>query len=386
MSYHTLTFNDEAFTCSTELKSIFKKAVNTLEGIMSKHLKLAALGTLSLVLAVQAQGAEEKKGLMIGGSFEGGYAHSWGEGAIKKGSQFFIDDLNTKFNVNVSDKVKVVIDEHFAGASTGNPSTATNWNSSNQTFNKMQLGATNSPLTMSAQAAYVEHKCSDHMTTQFGYVRTPFGMENMWSRYDNKTYYYASGFATQHAYGWDADLGIKSTFSGMGNLEVALLEGRGNTQATAHSNMPAVAARWSTDHKAGGMNITPVISAYTGRWRGGPLDLGVSAGASMKMGTIGINAEYLYSAMSPADATNDKIKGHNVWVEPSIDLGVINASAKVDYVNGKIGSNDSTSNWNLSAAVTRDWDKLRIRGAFTTRNLKQGTREHDFRVMFGTKF
>ena len=79
---------------------------------MSKHLKLAALGALSLVLAVQAQGAEEKKGLMIGGSFEGGYAHSWGD-TVTKGSKFFIDDLNMKFNVNVSDKVKVVVDQHW---------------------------------------------------------------------------------------------------------------------------------------------------------------------------------------------------------------------------------------------------------------------------------
>lgn len=353
---------------------------------MSKHLKLAALGTLSLVLAVQAQGAEEKKGLMIGGSFEGGYAHSWGE-KVTKSSQFFIDDLNTKLNVNVSDKVKVVIDEHFAGASTGNPSTATNWNSSAQNFNKMQLGAVNSPLTMSAQAAYVEHKCGDHMTSQFGYVRTPFGMENMWSRYDSKTYYYSTAFSTQHSYGWDADLGIKSTFTGMGNLEVALLEGRGNaTTGVAHQAMPAAAARWSTDTKAGGMNITPVISAYTGRWHGGPLDLGVSAGASMKMGMIGINAEYMYTGMSKADVDGDKTKGHNVWVEPSFDLGVVNASAKIDYVNSKVGNGDATSNWNLSAALTHDWDKLRIRGAFTTRNLKQGAKEHDFRVMFGTKF
>jgi len=350
---------------------------------MSKHLKLAALGTLSLVFAVQAQGAEEKKGLMIGGSFEGGYAHSWGEN-VAKGSQFFIDDLNTKLNFNVSDKVKVVIDEHFAADSTGNTAGTTNWNSVGQNFNNMTL--TGGSLTMSAQAAYVEHKCGDHMTSQFGFVRTPFGMENMWSRYDSHSYYYSTAFSNQHTYGWDADLGIKSTFTGMGNLEVALLEGRRNGSAATHSNMPSAAARWSTDTKAGGMSITPVISAYTGRWRGGPLDLGVSAGANMKMGMLGVNAEYMYTGMSPADVTGDKVKGHNVWVEPTFDLGVINASAKVDYVNSKTGDGESTSNWNLSAAVTHDWDKLRIRGAFTTRNLKQGEKQHDFRVMFGTKF
>lgn len=353
---------------------------------MSKHLKLAALGTLSLVFAVQAQGAEEKKGLMIGGSFEGGYAHSWGEKANNRGSQFFIDDLNTKFNVNVSDKVKVVIDQHWAAASTANPATgATNWNSSNQVFDNLSLGNATTGLNMAVQSAYVEHKCGDHMTSQFGFVRTPFGMENMWSRYDSRSYYYSTGFTSQRATGWDADLGIKSTFNNVGNLEVAVLEGRRHT-TDAHNHMPAVAARWSTSTKAGGMEITPVISGYTGRWRGGPLDVGVTAGASMKMGMIGINAEYMYGKDNTNDTEANTNKLHNVWVEPSFDLGVVNASAKVDWVSTKVGTGDSQANWNLSAALTHDWDKLRIRGAFTTRNLKQGPKEHDFRVLFGTKF
>ena len=350
---------------------------------MSKHLRLAALGTLSLVLAVQAQGAEEKKGLMIGGSFEGGYAHSWGDG-VTRGSQFFIDDLNMKFNVNVSDKVKVVVDQHWAAASTGNGTTATNWNSSNQVFDNLLLGTRNTGLNMATQAAYVEHKCSDHMTSQFGFVRTPFGIENMWNRFDSHSYYYSTGFTNQRTNGWDADLGIKSTFTNVGNLEVALLEGR--RAGASHVNMPAAAARWSTDMKASGMNLTPTISGYTGRWRGGPLDLGIAAGTGMKMGAFGVTAEYMYQKVNASDTEASTTKTHNVWVEPSFDLGVVNASAKVDWVNSKTGTADSTSNWNLSGALTHDWDKLRIRGAFTTRNLKQGTREHDFRVMFGTKF
>ncbi len=359
---------------------------------MSKHLKLAALGSLSLVLAVQAQGAEEKKGLMIGGSFEGGYAHSWGD-SVTKGSQFFIDDLNMKFNVNVSDKVKVVVDQHWAANSAGKPTTtATDWNSVAQNFDNLTLGA-GGRLTMATQAAYVEHKCGDHMTSQFGFVRTPFGIENMWSRYDSHSYYYSSGFTNQYSNKWDADLGIKSTFNNIGNLEVAVLEGRQNTtwdsdDTTANSfgYMPAVAARWSTGTKAGGMDITPVISGYTGRWRGGPQDVGVAAGATMKMGMLGVNAEYMYSKENHNDTDAGKYTQNNVWVEPTFDLGMVNASAKIDWVNSKTGTAESTSNWNLSGALTHDWDKLRIRGAFTTRNLKQGTREHDFRVMFGTKF
>ncbi|MBM4303860.1 MAG: hypothetical protein FJ112_05990, partial [Deltaproteobacteria bacterium] len=226
---------------------------------MSKHLKLAALGTLGLVLAVQAQGAEEKKGLMIGGSFEGGYAHSWGE-SVTRGSQFFIDDLNMKFNVNVSDKIKVVVDQHWAAASNNNPTTATNWNSSDQVFDNLLLGTRNDGLNMATQAAYVEHKCGDHMTSQFGFVRTPYGIENMWTRFDSHSYYYSTGFTNQRTNGWDADLGIKSTFTNVGNLEVAVLEGRRDrltgTQS-AHVNMPSAAARWSTGMKASGMEITP---------------------------------------------------------------------------------------------------------------------------------
>lgn len=364
---------------------------------MSKHLKLAALGTLSLVLAVQAQGAEEKKGLMIGGSFEGGYAHSWGDNTAK-GSQFFIDDLNMKFNVNVSDKVKVVVDQHWAAASGTNPYGAlatNNWSSSAQNFDNLTLGA-GGALTMSTQAAYVEHKCSDHMTSQFGFVRTPFGIENMWSRYDSHSYYYSSGFSRQYVNGWDADLGYKSTFNNVGNLEVALLEGRRNATwngtgggANSFSNMPAVAARWSTSTKAGGMDITPVISGYTGRWRGGPQDLGITAGATMKMGTFGVNAEYMYGKENSNDTDAGKTTMHNVWVEPTFDLGMVNASAKIDWVSNKTATAESVSDWNVSGALTHDWDKLRIRAAFTTRNLKNrtdGDRQHDFRVMFGTKF
>ncbi|MBM4318258.1 MAG: hypothetical protein FJ116_12380 [Deltaproteobacteria bacterium] len=360
---------------------------------MSKHLKLAALGTLSLVLAVQAQGAEEKKGLMIGGSFEGGYAHSWGD-SVTKERQFFIDDLNMKFNVNVSDKIKVVVDQHWAAAptgvtfysGTGTQSNPTNWNSSNQVFDNMILDGNNSALSMAIQSAYVEHKCGDHMTSQFGFVRTPFGIENMWTRFDSHSYYYSTGFTNQRANGWDADLGIKSTFTNVGNLEVAVLEGR--REGTAHVNMPSAAARWSTGMKASGMDITPVISAYTGRWRGGPLDLGAAAGATMKMGMFGVNAEYLYGKVNASDTEASTTKTHNVWVEPTFDLGVVNASAKIDWINTKVATNASNSDWNVSGALTHDWDKLRVRGAFTTRNLNNnaGTRQHDFRVMFGTKF
>jgi hypothetical protein len=264
----------------------------------------------------------------------------------------------------------------------------TDWNSATQNFDSMTLTGPGA-FTMSAQAAYLEHKCGEHITTQFGFVRTPFGMENMSSRFDSATYYYSTAFTTQHNYRWDADLGVKSTFGGFGNLEVALLEGRSNTaNSVADFNMPSAAARWSTDMKMSGMNIMPVISGYTGRFRGGPLDLGLSAGANLKMGMFGANVEYMYTGMSPADVAGDKVKGHNVWIEPMVDLGVMNISAKVDYVNAKTGDGNSNSNWNVSGAVSHDWDKLRIRAAYTTRNLKNGNgpKEQDFRILFGTKF
>jgi hypothetical protein len=175
-----------------------------------------------------------------------------------------------------------------------------------------------------------------------------------------------------------------------------VLEGRQNdtwngdvTIGNSFSKMPAVAARWSTDMKAGGMNITPVISGYTGRWQGDPQDLGITAGATMKMGMLGVTAEYMYSKENHNDTDAGKAQLHNVWVEPTFDLGIVNASAKIDWVNTKVATADSQSDWNLSGAVTHDWDKLRVRAAFTTRNLKNrtpGDRQHDFRVMFGTKF
>lgn len=348
---------------------------------MNKHLKLAALWSLGLVFVVSAQGAEDKKGLMIGGSFEGGYAHGWSDTTPKQ-SQFFIDDLNMKFNVNVSDKIKVVIDEHFAANQEG--TTANSFNSQNANFNNLKLSGDD--FQMSAQSAYVEHKCSDHMTTQFGYVRTPFGMENMWARYDSHSYYYSSGFATAQSRGFNADMGIKTTYTGMGNLEVALLGGRqGSGQ---FDNMPSVSARWSTDMKVGGITIMPVASTYLGRWRGGPLDVGTSAGANMKMGMFAANLEYMYGSQNTADTDATKTKNHTVWVEPMVDLGVVNVSAKVDYHSDKVAAADSTSDWNVSGAVTHEWDKLRIRAAYSNRNLQNNTaaKAHDFRIMFGTKF
>ncbi|MSP19259.1 MAG: hypothetical protein EXR74_06785 [Bdellovibrionales bacterium] len=350
---------------------------------MNKHLKLAALGSLGLVFVVSAQGAEDKKGLMIGGSFEGGYARGWSNTSSSK-SQFFIDDLNMKFNINVSDKIKVVIDEHFAANQKG---AATNsFNSRSANFNNLTLGS--GDFQMSAQSAYVEHKCSDHMTTQFGYVRTPFGMENMWARYDSHTYYYSSGFDTQHNRGLDADLGIKTTYTAFGNLEVAVLGGQQGA-AQFKNNMPSASARWSTDLKAGGMTIMPVASTYLGRLNGGPLDKAGSLGANMKMGMFAANLEYMYGTINTIDTDATKTKNHTVWVEPMVDLGVVNVSAKVDYNSTKVGSADSTSDWNVSGAVTHEWDKLRIRAAYSARNLKNTTttpNSHDFRIMFGTKF
>ncbi|MCX6101974.1 MAG: porin [Proteobacteria bacterium] len=319
---------------------------------------------------------------MIGGSFEGGYAHGWSDTTAKK-SQFFIDDLNMKFNVNVSDKIKVVIDEHFAASQNG--AALNSFNSQSANFNNLTLGS--GDFQMSAQSAYVEHKCSDHMTTQFGYVRTPFGMENMWSRYDSHSYYYSTGFANQHANGFDADMGIKTTYTGMGNLEVALLGGQKGTGS--FDNMPAASARWSTDMKAGGITIMPVASTYLGRWRGGPLDVGTSAGANMKMGMFAANLEYMYGSINSNDTDAGKTKVHTVWVEPMVDLGVVNVSAKVDYHSDKVAAADSTSDWNVSGAVTHEWDKLRIRAAYSARNLKNTATNHnahDFRIMFGTKF
>ncbi len=132
----------------------------------------------------------------------------------------------------------------------------------------------------------------------------------------------------------------------------------------------------------------PVASTYLGRWRGGPLDVSASAGANMKMGMFAANLEYMYGGLNSNDTDAGKIKTHNVWVEPMVDLGVVNVSAKVDYISAKLGAADSYSDWNVSGAVTHEWDKLRIRAAYSARNLKNTAvpNAHDFRIMFGTKF
>lgn len=140
--------------------------------------------------------------------------------------------------------------------------------------------------------------------------------------------------------------------------------------------------------KAGGITIMPVASTYLGRWRGGPLDVGISAGANMKMGMFAANLEYMYGSQNINDTDAGKTKNHTVWVEPMFDLGMVNVSAKVDYHSDKAGAANSTSDWNVSGAVTHEWDKLRIRAAYSARNLKntQTPNAHDFRIMFGSKF
>ena len=83
---------------------------------MSKHwkwVKLAVIG-LACVSTANADNAPGHtggmKGLVVGGSFEGGVNHKWSAGA--KNTRFLVDHAALNTTAEVSDKVKVVF-KHF---------------------------------------------------------------------------------------------------------------------------------------------------------------------------------------------------------------------------------------------------------------------------------
>ncbi len=352
---------------------------------MTNNYKWLALSIFCLVLASVGNAAESKtggKGASFSGFAEGGW--NWQFQTGQKQTQFLLDEANMTMNFDVSEKTKVAVSNSMA--MTNGKTVDFTGNHASNYFSNFRLTGTNG-LVFANQAAYIEHKCGENWWTTLGHFRTPFGMENMWAKYEMPTYFYSSMYGVANTYSWNYDLGLKVAIGDPipGKLEVAILDGRRNTRGDG-DHTPAWALRWWYEWKNGDMSLTPVISSYLGRWRGGPSDLGFTGGLMWKMGTVWANAEFLWNSMKPVGAVDTKTKMMGFYLEPGVDLGMFEVSTKFDW--RKVDGGNSDINLGFSVGHTYA-DKLRVRAVYQAANLskKLGTNVvNDFRLLFGTSW
>lgn len=361
---------------------------------MNRHFKWASFIGLSfcaLSVAAEHKGA----GLSVSGNVEGGYAHQF-NGA--DASKFLIDHANLNTTYTVSDSVKFVFNSGMAFIPGTTGAGATGFDTVSF-FSPSGFGG--GQMTWSAMGAYLDWKCADGIHTSFGQFLTPFGMESMWDKYDMPTYYnsgtYGSFFAAPtltgglpngNTFGWGYDVGLKVAITDIlpGKLEVAITDGR-----TTSNDSPRATLRWNTEIKSGDMSITPVISVLTGRWNGGPKDLGLSAGFMYKMGAIAANAEFLYGSTE----IGNKNTMWAVILEPGFDMGMMMLSAKwemrsiTNEIAGGPGA-PGTTDMNVGLALSHTYaNGVRVRLAYAHTGFKDagiGGKVNDIRLLFGTKW
>jgi hypothetical protein len=137
------------------------------------------------------------------------------------------------------------------------------------------------------------------------------------------------------------------------------------------------------------MSFMPVLSAYLARWSGGPKDMGFNLGFQWKMGMFMTNVEWNYFSRQTDPGADPKTKIMNVYVEPGLDFGVAMLSAKVEWMNVKTDPADGISDWNVAAALTKQFEgNYRIRLAYAHSGASGNLVNHtnDIRLLFGTKF
>jgi len=362
-------------------------------------------------IGVTAFAADHKNtGVTFSGYAEGGYAYTWQSATDTKDSTLFLDSADIVMTANPSEKLKIVLDHAFNVSNTGTfagaPAVGTLASTLGSPMYWGNAQFTVNNLHFAVLGAYLEYKANSTWTFTAGYFHTPFGMESMWNRYDMGEYYYSAGFTAANLLGWAYDPGLKVGWMGSkGGAELAVTDGRSVTAGTVGpftrttdlKNMPAASGKFWWEFKAGSWGITPVVSAYTGRFRGGPEDLGIGAGAMFKMGVINANLEYLMINYAPAPGAT-KVKMNNVYLEPSMDLGAFNIAAKAEWYNMDVGTGTSTSDWNFGASIGHEYDNhLRVRLAYQHQGISgnlgslaspTGTGAHvnDFRLLIGTKW
>jgi len=351
---------------------------------MSKHFKWARLWFLGFGVCLVGAQAETAatKGLTFSGSAEAGYAYTWDSTPSTKNSQWLVDSAVMNMTATLSDSTSVVISNAVSVVPVTTNALSGGINSANY-FSRFQF--TNNGFTLANNAAYIDHKLADGVHLWAGNFRVPFGMESTWARYDMHTYYYSMAFATAQGANWLYDVGVKLAVSDVipGTLEVAVVDGRQNG---ATDSSPAQAVKYGIEIKGGDMSITPTVSAYLGRWIGGPKDLGFTVGANWKMGTIWTNVEWLYLSQDNAGV---KTKNMSIYVEPGFDFGVANFSLKGEWYNQDPGAGTSTSDFNIGAALSHEYEGgYRIKLAYAHGGIKGdlGGHVNDIRLLLGAKF
>lgn len=357
---------------------------------MNKY--LVCLLSAFAVAAAHADHAPGHKGAFtMNGSAEGGFAASFG-GTLPKGFNFLVDNIELKKAYTVSEKTKVTMSSAF---SVNNGTAAGAWGRALDTrsfYSPAVLGA-GGTFTYSVREALISHQCGENWTTSIGLFRTPFGMENMWDRFAMHSYHYTASYGIVHgslggaalgfAGGWTYNTGALMNLYG---LEWALFTsavGGGDTRV-----LPGTALRYKFDVAGGDWTLTPVVSAYLGRFFGGPKDIGASAGAMWKMGTLWANVEFLYGSSKAVTAGASAAKTWSIWVEPGFDLGFANVSAKWEFNEQTTVAAAKTNDMNLSAAISKNYDKLRTRLVYTHANLggKLGAHGNELRLLVGAEW
>lgn len=340
---------------------------------MDKHwIKVCLVGFVGCAIA--SADVESPKAAAMG-AFEAGVRYGSASGA---GTQFFIDQATMHKSWDVSEKTRVVM-ENVVSANGPTKSTNAGQNGSNFVSKYKLTGgsAAAGAFQFANTAAYLEHK-ADGLGFAVGNMRTPFSIENTMSRFNMPTYYYSAGYGAAQTLGWNYDLGVKLSLSDMipGNLEVGVFDGQNN----GDNKTPALAAKYGFNYDGGDFSIAPSVGTYMGRWAGGPKDLGFAVGATSKFGTAFVNAEWIYTSKD----TGTVAKIWDLYVEPGIDLGGADISAKWELVNA-----NSTSDMNLGVGVGKTYaNKLRVRATYQATNFskKLGAMGHDVRLMLGASF
>lgn len=352
---------------------------------MNKYL-VSLLSLVAVATAHADHKADHKGGFSMSGNFEAGLATSFG-GSATKGFDWLVDNVEMKNGYTISDKTKVSVTHGFSAFNSANAAAATQATGraqdSRNFFSPATIAAAGLGMSYSVREAYITHQCTDKITTSVGLFKNVFGMENMWDRFDMANYYYSRAYRVWQANGWNYNLGMKWNLYG---LEATLFQSIAS--AADIRTTPGVALRYKFDVAGGDWTLTPVLSAYFGKFFGAPKDIGFSGGAMWKMGTLWTNLEFEYGQTKSIPAGATLAKDWSIIVEPGFDLGVANVSAKWEFTSNTVGAAAGVTDMNISAAITKSYDKMRTRLAYIHNNLggKLGVHSNEVRLLFGAEW
>jgi hypothetical protein len=370
---------------------------------MTQFKKLCVLCLTLAVSSAWAADGTTTKGVQLSGNVNTGFAYTWqplGAGAgTNQDTQFIVDNATVKLEANISDTTKLVFTNAISLLS-AETLTAEGYYNSNDYYSQYKITSGDGRFVMSNLDAYVEHKFSDGFKLAFGNMKTPWGLESMVDRWDVPSYYYSYVYFATMQFGWDYDTGLKLTLSDVipGKIELSIVDGRANSTDIWS---PAGVIRYSIDYKNGDFSITPEVSAYLGKWSGGPDNLGISAGAWIKYAQYFANLEFQYTSMATDTyVPNSQVKIWEAMLEPGVELGgIATVSAKVEVVNQTIPGGSANTDMNIGGAITHDYNngEFRIRLAYEHGGLLNKfimpaasasgqAPVNDLRLLFGTKF